>query len=32
MFGGEEKGTLDVGRNTTVSGGLNVHITIFSNN
>ena len=32
MFGGEKKGTLDVGRNTAVSGGLNVHITIFSNN
>ena len=32
ILGGEKKGTLDVGRNTTVSGGLNVHITISPNN
>ena len=33
MLGGERKGNLIISRNnTTVSGGLNVHITIFSNN
>lgn len=32
MHGGERKGRLNVGRSTTVSGGLGVQITIFSNN
>lgn len=32
MFGGKRKGRLNVGRSTTVSGGLGVQITIFSNN
>lgn len=32
ILGSERKGNLSIGRNTTVSGGLGVHITIFSNN